>query len=220
MEFQELHVGPEHVEAKHRERLRALRETLPHQRDAMEDAALQFGLPMTGQEIHDRVRRVLPARVGLPLPARIGVGIFAVGTTIFLGVLLPWALSYWQPCKSNCGDTGLGVFASFFLGLVCFGIGGAILGGNIQRRTRTSAWTDVGYYSATIPEAALLKLAAAMDSGLFKNFYVVEPTYEVHVPRHWRTDPWLIGSVVEHPVRDNEPREDGRRGYIVLAYWE
>ena len=217
MELKELYVGSERVEEKHRVRLRALRATLPYQRDAVQDAALEFGLPMTGQEVHDRVSRVLPARFGLPLPARVGVGIFAVLSAVFLGVLLPWALSSWLPCRGACTDPFAGFVVSLVGGLLCFGISGAILGVNLERRARTSAWTDVGHYAAPIPEAALLKLAGAVDSGLFKNFYVVEPIYEVQAPRRRHVDPWLIGSVVEHP---HDPRQDGRRGYIVLAYWD
>ena len=217
MELQELHVGSEQVEAKHRARLRALRDTLPYQRNAVEEAALEFGLPMTGQEVHDRVRRMLPARFRLQLSARFGVGIFAALGAVLLGVLLPWVLSYWLACRSECGDPGLGVGASLFFGLACLGIGVAILGTNIERLTRTSGWTDVEHYAALIPEAALLKLAAAIDSKLFKAFYVVEPTYEFQAARRQRTDPWLIGRVVDQP---HDAGQDSRRGYIVLAYWD
>ena len=217
MELQELHMGPERVEDKHRARLRSLRQTLPYQRDVVEDAALQFGLPMTGQEIHERVRRVLPARFGLPLPARIGIGIFAVLSAVFLGVLLPWALSSWLPCQGACPDPFAGFIVSLVGGLVFFGIGGVILAVNIERLTRTSGWTDVEHYAAPIPEAALLKMAEAIDSKLFKAFYVVEPTYEFQAARRQRTDPWLIGRVVDQPP---DAGQDSRRGYIVLAYWD
>lgn len=212
------------LDAVQAERLASIQATLPHQQHAgvVEEAALRFGLPMTGQEIHERVRHTLRPRWRLSLAAKVGVSIFAILTVVLLGVLLPWAWWAWAACvqgRTNCADPNFGFVASLIVGLLAFGIGGAILGGNLQQQERTSRWTTAASYTAPIPVAALLKLADATASKLFKAFYVVEPGYAAIRPQR-QVDPWLIGSVFERVDHTLDPTGDGRRGYVVLAYWE
>ena len=93
-----LKVGYEAVTGDDAARVAAFRATLPHQRvyASMEEAALRFGLPMTGQEIHDRVRWTLRPRWHLPFNARIGVAVLGLLAAVFLGALAPWAWSRWM----------------------------------------------------------------------------------------------------------------------------
>ena len=207
-----------------RERIARARASLPNQQvyGATDQAAVQFGLPMTGQEIHERVRATLRPRWHLPDSAKVGVGIFVVLTPVFLGILMPWAWASWHACRgvSSCSDAQVGFIVSLCLGILTFVVAGGIFGGNLQVRERTSRWTELGGYAWEIPEAALLKWAEAKDSGLFKSFYVVEPAYERIAPKR-RPDPWLIGCVGGAPEWPHEAlSQDGRRAYVVLAYWE
>ena len=217
-----LRVRQERLDDVQRERIARVRGELPNQRQygAADEAALQFGLPLTGQEIHERVRATLRPRWHLPDAAKVGVVLFGVLTLVFLGVLMPWAWASWGACRASCTDHQFGFVVSLIVGIVTFVVAGGIFGGNLQTRTRTSRWTDVGSYTREIPEGALLKWADAKDSGLFKSFYVVEPAYERIAPKR-RPDPWLIGCVTGAPEWSPEVLfQDGRRAYVVLAYWE
>jgi len=220
MELKELKVTDVPVEASQRERVARVYEALPLQRahNATQEAALRFGLPMTGQEIHERVRRTLRPRWTLPFNAKIWLVICAVFTIVLLGILAPWGWTAWSACsKRECGNAGLGFGMSMIVGFLAAVAGSIVLAGNLQRLARVSAWTHVHNYVGQIPEPALLKYADALESGLFKTFYVVEPFYEGPTPRRRAIDPWLVGGLEEHR---GYPGTNGHRAYVVLAYWE
>ena len=217
MELKELKVTDTPVEAAQRERVTRAREALPLQRaqSAAEEAALRFGLPMTGQEIHERVRRTLRPRWTLPFQSKTGVVVCAFFAVVFLGILAPWGWAAWGACTKQCDGAGFGV--SMVLGFAVALVGSLVFVGDLERLERARAWTDVRDYGGQIPEPALLKYADALESGLFKVLYVVEPTYEVPTPRRRAVDPWLVGGLEE---RHGHPGTDGHRSYVVLAYWE
>ena len=195
------------------------RALLPYQQvqSQAEEAAIQFGLPITGQEIHERVRRTLRPRWHLPVAGWIGVIIFSCLAALFLGGFTPWAVRALEACRgADCGDAKLGLAASVFCGILWVVLGGVVLASNLQIRRRTSLWTQVASYTKLIPARALAKFAVAQASGLFQAMYVVEPGYEQIAPRV-RRDPWLIGCVAPW---DSPPSGDDRRVYVVLAYWD
>lgn len=71
-------------------------------------------------------------------------------------------------------------------------------------RGRYVRLTFIEFYPDPIPDAALLRYKAALESGLFSSFTVADVAYEDR--RGDPADPWLLGEVGER--------------YIVLAYWE
>ena len=219
MNFAELKVSDIPVEAAQGEGVTCARETLPLQRTygVAEEAALRFGLPMTGQEIHERVRRTLRSKWTLPFQSKTGVVVCAFFAVVFLGILAPWGWAAWGACTKECGDAGFGFGVSVIVGFIAALVVGLTLVLNLERLERVSVWTYVRDYSGQIPEPALLKYADALESGLFKVLYVVEPTYEVPTPRRRAVDPWLVGGLEE---RHGHPGTDGHRSYVVLAYWE
>jgi len=204
-----------------RAQLVKIRQTLPHQRaqEVVEEAALRFGLPMTGQEIHEQVRQTLRPRWRLPIPARIGVMIFLLVAGVFLGYFAPWAIGSLRGCTSRCEDPTLGLVASLLVGLIALLAAAGIFSLNLIVLQRTSIWNGVELYTGLIPDIALLKLAEAKDSSLFKSVFVVEPSYAEPTPRR-HVDPWLVGSVAEHESWAIHPSGDARRVYVVLAYWD
>ena len=202
------------------DRLATVREGLPHQTSALE-AALRFGLPMTGREIHERVRATLPQKWRLPFPARVGVALFSILALAF-AFLAALAGSYVAACRSSCSDPIVGLTLSLAVLVGSIVAVGGIFGSNVQVFRRTSLWHRIDQYPRRIPDAALLKFADAKASGLFTAMYVVEAGYETPPARLVRhADPWLVGFVGRDPFTyRNEPTVDDHQAYVVLAYWE
>lgn len=68
---------------------------------------------------------------------------------------------------------------------------------------RTSEWTELGIYRGMLPDGALEKYAAAKTTGLFQDFWIIEPRYG----RAAAIDPWIVGRI----------RSETRHSYIVYG---
>ena len=81
------------------------------------------------------------------------------------------------------------------------------VGQTLPRRTgfvRGAVLEAIEDYRATIPDEALLKYDAAVESGLFAKFWVATPTYY----QERQVDPWILGEVA------------GTDLYAVIAQWD
>ena len=61
--------------------------------------------------------------------------------------------------------------------------------------SRGSRWHRLDTFAGHVPDAALLRYADALESGLFRHFYVVVPERSSEMPVMDRSDPWLVASV-------------------------
>lgn len=193
----------------------AIRQSLPRQaaHGHAQRAAAEFGLLMSGREIHERIRSVLPQR------GEWKAGAFVVAALLLsVGIgLLTWGFMFdTARCTASKEMNCPGVRAILFM------FGGlatvvSFLVPPVNRKIRTAQWMDVLRYEAPIPDAALLKYGRAMRSELFSGFWVVEPAYQeknISV-----SDPWLIGRV-KGTESNRWIGTDDSRSYVVLAYWE
>jgi len=69
---------------------------------------------------------------------------------------------------------------------------------------RRAVFEPIEGYQGFIPDGALLKYDAALQSGLFSAFTVITPTYFSQK----QVDPWIVGQV------------DGAELYAVIAQWD
>ena len=198
-------------------RLTKIRAALPHQQVFSMEAALQFGLPMTGEEIHQRVIATVAWWRGYAVNVAIwAIVCISLGGSMF-GYTMSYAYSecrsYYSSDKSKTTDCEFGTVVGRTFGSALLAIGAILLIGGLAEWT--TSWRYIDSYDHIIPDQALLRYDEAKQSGLFHAFFVVEPVLRQYIHK----DPWLVGSLIERSGNQNELSTDNRRAYIVLAYW-